>query len=238
VTDEARARHDKVVGAGEAQETPWGQYVGLLRELDALRVAEQARSANRRQAVAGMDTRVDRLEGFLHQQGERLVDLGERLKVRRPALTPIPVKGEVEVNDALQHAADAAQRASRNAEAAEHKARQAVLLPRWSFRARNLVIYLFWACVGLVAQYQLFVRSGPDGPPFLVVFGIVPLAALLAGLLTVRVLGRVRIPPERLHRSGPARAAHPMSVLLGVLVCWCTGLLVFLAISFHDRLGF
>jgi hypothetical protein len=48
----------------------------------------------------------------------------------------------------------------------------------------------------------------------------------------------VRIPPERLHRSGPARAAHPMSVLLGVLVCWCTGLLVFLAISFHDRLGF
>jgi hypothetical protein len=94
----------------------------------------------------------------------------------------------VEVNDALQHAADAAQRASRNAEAAEHRARQAVLLPRWSFRARNFVIYLFWACVGLVAQYQLFLRSGPDGPPFLVVFGVVPLAALLAGLLTVRVL--------------------------------------------------
>jgi hypothetical protein len=99
-------------------------YVGLLRELDALRVAEQARLANRRQAVAGLDSRVDRLDGFLHQQGERLVDLGERMKFRRPTLTPITVKGEVEVYDALQHAADAAQRASRSAEAAEHRARR------------------------------------------------------------------------------------------------------------------
>jgi hypothetical protein len=238
VTDEARARDDKVVGDGDAYGTAWGQYVVLLRELDAMRVAEQARSANRRQAVAGLDTRVDRLDGFLQEQGQRLTDLGERLKFRRPVLTPIPVKGEVEVNDALQHAADAAQRASRHADAAEHRARQAVLLPRWSFGPRNFVIYLFWAVIAVVAQYQLFVHSGPDGPPFLVVFGLVPSAALLAGLFTVRMLGRVRIPPERLHRSGPARAVHPMSLRLGVLVCWCTGLLVFLVISFHDRLGF
>jgi hypothetical protein len=194
--------------------------------------------ANRRQAVAGLDSRVDRLDGFLHQQGERLVDLGERMKFRRPTLTPITVKGEVEVYDALQHAADAAQRASRSAEAAEHRARQAVLFPRWSFGPRNFVIYLFWACVALVLQYQLFLRSDQDGPPFLVVFGIVPVASLLAGVLTVRALGRVRIPPERLHRSGPNRAVHPMSLRMGVLVCWCTGLLVFLAIAFHDRLGF
>jgi len=240
VTEEARARRgdDHMLAKGEAAGTSWGQYVRLVRELDSIRTEEQARSTTSRATATGMTARLDRLDERLQEQGERLFTLARRLRVSRPTLTPKRVSGKIGLEQAVERAAAAFERASAGAVVAERRGRQPALLPRWESVPRNFVIYMFWACLALVPQYLLFATSGPNGPPFLVVFGIVPLVTLLVGVLTVRVLGRSRIPPDPPKRAARQRPLpQPLSVRLGVLVCWCTGMIVFLVVAFHGELG-
>ena len=240
MTEEARARRgdDDVLDKGDAATTSWGQYVRLLRELDSIRTEEQARSATSRETATGMTARLDRLDERLQEQGERLFGLARRLRLRRPTLTPKRISGRIGLEQAVERAGATAERAAAVADIAERRGRQPALLPRWQPVPRNFVIYMFWACLALVPQYLLFATSGPDGPPFLEVFGIVPLAALLVGVLTVRALGRSRIPPDPPKRAARQRPLpQPLSVRLGVLVCWCTGMIVFLVVAFHGELG-
>ena len=108
---------------------------------------------------------------------------------------------------------------------------------------RRFLAFLGGACLGYVLTvigafvfWSMIGSSGPDYMPLLVVlFGIAPVVALLAGLVASGALGGRRSPPAPVdapmrahplppHRNSPAQIAIAVVVALLVgLVLWVTG---------------
>jgi len=205
---------------------PWRGYTALLRQLAAVRAADESRATTTQEAFGAMTAEVARLEPVLAEQGNQISDLARRLRLRRPSLTAVPENGEREPAEALRRAVTSATIAAEQARAAEHRARQPTLLPRWRPGPRNLLIYALWALVGLAVQVASFAAaSNADSVPVARVLFVIPACAFLAGLVTVSTLGRSRIPPEPRPRSkGEPRppSPNPRSVRMGLLVCFLT----------------
>jgi len=240
VTEErVRAAAGPEVVRGETAGTPWRRYTALLRQLDEVRAAEESRTAARRASNAAMSTEVARLEPVLAEQGGQISDLARRLGLRAPRLTAAAANGVTEPAEALRRAMQSAEMAAEQARAAERRARQAALLPRWRPGARNLVIYLFWALVGLALQFGSFaLASDVNRVSGARVLFLIPACAFVAGLVTVSTLGRVRILPEpapRRYGQPPPPNPNRRSIRMGLLVCFLTFpvFYVFLLISNH-----
>ena len=210
----------------EVAGTPWRRYTDLLRQLDAVRAAEESRATARREAGAAMTAEVARLEPVLAEQGSQISDLARRLGLRSPTLAPAPANGDLEPAEALRRAVQSATVAAEQARAAEQRGRRATLLPRWKPGLRNFVIYLFWALVGLAVQFGSFaLASNLNRVSGARVLFIIPACAFVAGLVTVSTLGRVRItpePPMRRFGEPPPPAPNPRSIRMGLVVCFLT----------------
>jgi hypothetical protein len=206
--------------------TPWQRYAALMRRLDAVRAAEEARTAAQRQAVAAMNAEVERLAPALTDQGGRLTNLSRRLGLRRPTLDPTSVPFDQDPADGLRQTAQSFAVAAEQAKAAEDRGRRATLLPGWRAGPRNLMIYFTFALVGLVVQIATFVITPNAGNVSVSrVLFVVPAVTFLAGYLTISKLGRIRIVPEPpTHRFGQPSPPNPnpRSVRLGLAVCFLT----------------
>lgn len=206
--------------------TPWHRYAVLLRRLDAVRAAEEARTASRRDAVAAMNADVERLGPALTDQGGQLSNLARRLGLRSPTLDPAAVPVNQDPADGLRQTAQSLAVAAEQARAAEDRGRRATLLPGWRPGPRNLMIYFVWALLGLIVQIATFVFTPNAGSVSVSrVLFVVPALTFLAGFLTISKLGRIRIvpelPPPRFGQPPPPDP-NPRSVRLGLAVCFLT----------------
>lgn len=206
--------------------TPWRRYALLMRRLDAVRAAEEARTAARREAVAAMNAEVERLGPALTDQGGQLSNLARRLGLRRPTLDPTAVPVDQDPADGLRQTARSFALAAEQARAAEDRGRRATVLPGWRPGPRNLMIYVVFALVGLIVQVATFIVTPNAGNVSVTrVLFVVPALTFLAGFLTISKLGRIRIVPEPSPpRSGqpPPPDPNPRSVRLGLVVCFLT----------------
>lgn len=211
---------------GELERTTggWEAYVGLARELDAVRAAEAARTAGVHEAVAQMSEHADGLQGRLQAQGAALTNLGRTLRLRTGKLTAAPTEPVTEPATVLSDVAAAIDEADRTANDALDRGRYAALLPRWSPGARNFLIYGLAALGVVVAQVIAFFRSdlaqdtAPEvgsgsGPNALVVLFVIPLVGWLAGYLVASLAGRPRIAEGRVR----------LNPRMGLLMCFMIG---------------
>jgi hypothetical protein len=105
-------------------------------------------------------------------------------------------------------------RAGSYAREAHYLGTRARFLPGAPAGLRNFVLYLAWALAGLPVQYAIVLANqnppkqnlpnqdpSNQDPSFLLVLVVVPLVAYLGGLVSVSLLGRVRLAIERSGRS-------------------------------------
>jgi hypothetical protein len=223
--------------SGELERTTggWEAYVGLARELDAVRAAEAARTAGVHQAVAQMSEHADGLQERLQAQGAALTQLGRTLRLRTGKLTPAPTEPVTEPAPLLSEVAAAIDEADRTANDALDRGRYAALLPRWSSGARNFLIYGVAALGVVIAQVIAFFRSdlGQDsaaevgsgsGPNALVVLVVIPLVGWLIGYLAASLAGRPRIAEGRVR----------LNPRMGLLMCFMIGPVIVGALMIHS----
>ena len=195
------------VPAAAGELTPWQQYVLLLRQLDAERAAEQARTAAHREAAQSVVSTLERLGPRVIEQGGELSELATRLGLHRPRLAALPPAAEVAPDQVARATQEALDRADAAARAAAELGQRAAFLPRWPARARNAVIYLAWALAALLVQGYM-IRDG-SGSGLLVLI-VIPLVTFLGALVMVGTLGRIRLSARK-----PERSAR-----MGALICF------------------
>ena len=138
----------------------------------------------------------------------------------------------------LEGAVAQAQRSAELAGQVDRRARQPWLLPGLGVATRNLLVYLFWAVLGLLVQY-LVVAGDPTGGSGLVVLIALPAVAFVAGWTTITRLGRPRLPSQAERvRFGRAPLPDPnrRSVRLGLTVCFLAFPVVFVVLLVNARL--
>jgi len=226
VRHQGASAHARDVQVPDVTGTPWQRYAALLRRLDGVRAAEEARTAARREAVAAMNAEAERLGSVLTDQGGQLSNLAGRLGLRGPTLEATAVPVDQDPADGLRQTAQSFTVAAEQARAAEDRGRRATLLPSWRPGPRNLMIYLVFALVGLIVQIATFVFT-PNAGNISVsrVLFVVPALTFLAGLLTISKLGRIRIvpePPPPRFGQPPPPDPNPRSVRLGLAMCFLT----------------
>lgn len=195
-----------------AARTPWQRYVDLIRALDAERTAEEVRTSTQRQGAEAAALEVERLAPLLIDQGAELSHLARRLRLSHPRLSAEPVEVSAGPYELVVQATRLTARAGSYAREAHSLGTRARFLPGAPAGLRNFLLYLLWALPGLLIQFAILSTSqskGQDPPPMLVLF-VVPLVAYLGGLISVSLLGRAPLSPER-----PERSAR-----MGVLICF------------------
>ncbi len=183
----------------------WPAYTELARRLDEVRRAEEEHSENVQRRVEAAQNRISELDSYLSTQRGHLTDLARQVRQPRPAFAEPPP----EFTGALEETIRTAERyADEAADAAEEVARLAtepVLLPRWSVRSRNAVIYLMAAGGALVGQAVLLALQALDQISWWTaaawaLFGL-PTLAFFVGYVLVGVLGVPRTGASEVERS-------------------------------------
>ena len=218
-------------------------------------------------AVVAVRTELARVETALDDQADQLERLARLLRLGRltlprsdrdgPAATPAAARpddhptrsthsnGEAGPGPAqgdpfalLRGAVTQAQRSAELAGRADRRARQPWLLPGLGVATRNLLVYLFWAMLGLLVQY-LVVAGDPTGGSGLVVLVALPAVGFVAGWTTITRLGRPRLPSQTERvRFGRAPLPDPnrRSVRLGLTVCFLAFPVAFVVLLVNARL--
>ena len=203
--------------------SPWSDYLGTLRELHQERAAATNRSEHTGEELRARDAQLAELAARVQAQERRVVSLAA--KIRKPvnfrdpaALSGPPAAGpaggqlawEAGVGELTEqlHGADAA------AQDLEYYAARPTLLPAWPAWARNAVIYFVYSLPNVVLNCFLWVFYYDETAmrQFTVVaWGCCfwPVAAVVAGIATIRVVGVPRLPPTQVDAKGWEKPQSP-----------------------------
>jgi hypothetical protein len=196
--------------------TPWERYTMLLRELDAVRAAEESRTAESRQERTNLLRAGEELEPFLIEQGHELGNLAERLRLRRPELSAADPK-QVPLKDTPQDCLTTAYAQGDQAAVLANKAEQMghvpAFMPRFAASTRNFMIYAMCAA-GLAAVQFLTMMMNNGHPPFGVMIFIFPAVAFGIGLYLARVWGSAPLAKDPVIET---------SWRMGLIMCYVTG---------------
>lgn len=178
----------------------WAEYLRLARELDRVRRDESERAADRRRAVGAARDEYRELSDRLDAQQGDLTELAYRLRVPAPQFSAAAPQGAPEgsVDQSLAEARRHLDVAEREAERLEERATEPRLLPGWSIRGRNAVVYAASAGCALVFQVVLTVMQGSGNPLTTLswTFCGLPVIAFFAGYLLVGYLGKPVLVPR------------------------------------------
>ncbi len=211
----------------------WARYAELAREIDAVRVREQARTAGLHQATAEMSQHADELEARLNGQRGMLQNLAKELRIRVPDFTPSMPGGEVDPATSLAQVAGAIDRGDAAARSAAERGQYAGFLPGLSAASRSLVIYGIAALAVLLIQIPKWMglvdtKKSP-APSFIGTMILLPGLAfgIAYAVLTFGTRTRVATARERVR----ARMGFLMCFGIGPL-----GLLVFFVVNWQQNL--
>lgn len=180
----------------------WAEYTRLARDLDRVRREEADQSADRRRTVGAAREEFRELSDRFTAQGAELTELAYRLRLPAPRFTAAAQEApDSGVDRALaetrRHLDEAARQTARFTE----RASDPRLLPAWSARGRNAVVYAASAGCGLVVQLPLMLMQGRvDALTVLSwTFCGLPVISFFAGYLLVGYLGKpvLVMPQER-----------------------------------------
>lgn len=203
--------------------TGYDEYLNALRDLDAVRGAQDQAAQAQRSRTSGITTAVDGLRRRVDDQRERLARLAVDCRLppmpTRPTPSPVPSDPAAELTIATTDA----ESAELGCEDARYLAHRPKLLPRWRTDDRNGLVYGCWALVALLAQVGvLATAAGTESLGDMLVQAIVvallPLPALAAGWLTIGVIAQPRL-GEPLPGPNGKLQRNPR---LGAVICFST----------------
>lgn len=181
----------------------WAQYARLAQDLDRVRRDEADQTADRQRTVSAARAEFRELSDRLDAQQGDLTELAYRLRVPAPRFTGGAAQSppDSSVDQALTEARRHLEAAERETERLTERAREPRLLPDWSTRGRNAVVYAASAGSGLVIQLPLMLMQGRVDA-FTVLswtFCGLPVISFFVGYLLVGYLGKPALasPPQR-----------------------------------------
>jgi hypothetical protein len=173
----------------------WAEYATLASQLEEHRSKQATKAACQADARSMLAAELVALEALLATQRLRIADLCNKLDLSYPVLTGQPAE-VADLHEALRRARDAAERSASQLTTVELAAKHSPLLPHWSVRLRNSLVY---GCASgsafLLSFLVLFgVSSGTGQILVLFLFVTLPFLAygigsFLIGLLFTPALG-------------------------------------------------